>query len=84
MDFAGPGVAIVSTVPNNGYAAMSGTSMACPAVTGAIAGLLSANPAILKLKPDVRRSIAIVALVREAAVSQGFSQQYEGMGLPQL
>ncbi len=84
VDFAGPGVAIVSTVPNNRYAALSGTSMACPAVTGVIAGLLSTNPAILKSKPDVRRSIAIVTLGREAAVSQGFTQQYEGMGLPQL
>jgi len=84
VDFTGPGVAIVSTVPNNGYAVLSGTSMACPAVTGVLAGLLSANSAILRMKPDTKRSLAILELARNAAVTQGFNQRFEGLGLPQL
>ena len=53
-----PGVGIISTVPGGGYGVMSGTSMACPAVSGLSARLLSTDlaknglNAILNQAPD--------------------------------
>lgn len=82
IDFAGPGVGIVSCFPDTRYAVMSGTSMACPAVCGAAAKLLSATPAVAGLARDVRRAREIVELLRHSAVDSGFPQIFQGFGLP--
>jgi subtilisin family serine protease len=45
VDIGAPGVGILSTVPNSSYASYSGTSMATPHVTGAVALYSAAFPA---------------------------------------
>ncbi len=44
VDVAAPGVWIISTVPNNYLAWMSGTSMAAPLVSGIVGLMLTVNP----------------------------------------
>jgi len=81
IDLIGPGVGILSTVPG-GYAPMSGTSMACPAVTGAAARLLSTLPDILGMPRDEARSEAMAQALLQSGRSLGFEATYEGHGLP--
>ena len=80
VDLTAPGVGILSCFPG-GYAALSGTSMACPAVTGMAAQRLAAEAHILSMPRDGARSEAMARLILGAAQSLGFGPQYEGRGM---
>jgi subtilisin family serine protease len=75
----GPGVGIISTFPG-GYAVLDGTSMACPAVTGMAAKLLSARPDILAMNRDQARSDAMAHALLLEAKPLGFGSNFEGRG----
>jgi subtilisin len=80
IDLTGPGVGIMSTVPGS-YAEISGTSMACPAATGAAARVIAGSKD-LKLKRNAKRSEALVKAILGSAKSLGFGPTFEGHGLP--
>lgn len=82
IDVTGPGVGVVSTVPQHDFAVMDGTSMACPAVTGLAARLIARKPAILGMARDAARATAIADALLTTARTRGFTANLEGRGLP--
>jgi subtilisin len=76
-----PGVGIISTVPDKDYAVLSGTSMACPAVTGCVARAIGEEPKLLGSPADSNRTQAFVQSALRKAVQQGFGITFEGHGL---
>jgi len=74
-DLVAPGVDVVSSVPNNGYAQMSGTSMATPHVAGLAALLMEA-------KPSASADEIEQAIFKSCALSDGMSPDRAGRGIP--
>jgi subtilisin len=82
ISVTGPGVGTLSTLPNQKYGPLSGTSMAAPVVTGALACLLSQHPEILGMQRNQNRSKAIERLLLANCIKRGFGLDCEGYGLP--
>ena len=82
IDLTAPGVGVLSTLPNNNFGPMSGTSMAAPVVSGAAACLLSRNPNICGMPRDRARSDAIEKVLLANCIRRGFGMNYEGYGMP--
>ncbi len=83
---AGPGVAIISTVPGGGYASWDGTSMATPHITGLGALLLAHHPLFQSSfrARNEQRVAQLFSLLASAGVRQLGDPTREGAGLPDL
>lgn len=78
-NISAPGVGIKSSIPNNGYASFSGTSMAGPHVAGLVALIISANPA---LAGDVERIETIIEQTARPMQSAQNCGIYNGSSIP--
>jgi subtilisin family serine protease len=83
IDLTGPGVGVISCIPHDRFGVMDGTSMACPAVTGALARRLAADATTLAMPRDADRADAIVKLALGAARDMGLPPLAQGAGLAQ-
>ncbi len=83
---AGPGVAIVSTVPGGGYASWDGTSMATPHITGMGALLLAHHPTFRdgNRVRNEQRVAQLFSLLASAGVRMLGDPTREGVGVPDL
>lgn len=76
IDIAAPGEGIHSTIPDNGYAIMSGTSMAAPFVTGLVALIISKHR-----KLGGKTPVNNVEDIRNHLTKIAFDVDFEGQDL---
>ncbi|MEM7484931.1 MAG: S8 family serine peptidase [Bacteroidota bacterium] len=86
---AGPGVGIISTVPERfgliaPYAAMGGTSMASPLVCGTLAAILSKSSEYVAMPRNKSRALMAKFLLRKNSQSIGMDFIYQGEGMPRV
>jgi subtilisin family serine protease len=94
VDVCAPGVAVVSAVPPNNFAAWDGTSVAAPHVTGLAALILAHNPEfqtvsrargagrVERLFQVIRLSARRVSLGDPAHIGYGMPDALAALGLP--
>ena len=81
VDIIAAGMQVLSTYPENQYAVLSGTSMATPHISGALALII--NIGEKQFKRTLTES-EIFALLAKCCCSLGYEKSSEGNGLPEL
>ncbi len=81
VDVAAPGVNIYSTVPNNGYNSLSGTSMATPHVAGLAALIKADDPTATwqQIKSRILDTVEIKAGLQGKIVTEGRVNAYDAL-----
>ena len=82
VDLAAPGAGILSTVPGGGYAAISGTSMAAPHVTGPVALLASVRPnaSVAQIRSAILGSVDAVPALAGKVATGGRLNAFAALG----
>jgi hypothetical protein len=70
-DISAPGASVRSALPGGGYGIMSGTSMAAPHMSGAVALVLSANPRLIGKTDIIKNLFMMTAAPKSYATSCG-------------
>ncbi len=86
VDLGAPGVAVFSTFPGNLYGNLSGTSMATPHVTGAVALIWAYKPTltVYDLKDLMLNTVDHVDSLKDVTVSGGRLNVYNAMAFSLL
>jgi len=87
VDVCAPGVAIISSLPADGFAAWDGTSMAAPHVTGMAALILAHHPDFQGpyQARDERRVEQLFSIIKRSATPIAFGDPNRtGVGLPNI
>ena len=89
LNTLGPGVGIISTVPARGgfqspYAAMCGTSMACPAVTASLAVMLASDGEYLGQERGADRADRARRVLEDSCLDLNLAAAYQGRGLVRI
>lgn len=82
IDLAAPGVGIISTLPEDAFGVMDGTSMACPVATGALARRLAQRPDVLAQPRDAARADELERLALTGNLDLDLPRDLQGDGLP--
>ncbi|EEA08366.1 S8/S53 family serine protease, putative [Cryptosporidium muris RN66] len=85
VDLAAPGVDILSTSAHKGYKKLSGTSMACPYVSGAAAMLYYFDPTITfdSVKSILLKSVTPLSSLRNSVRASGILNLYKAIKMMQ-
>ncbi|MFV0457658.1 MAG: S8 family serine peptidase [Actinomycetales bacterium] len=87
VDVCAPGVAIVSSVPPDGFAAWDGTSMAAPHISGLAALILAHHPDFTSGPLALRTAARVDRLfeiIKRSATPLAFGADRAGSGLPSV
>lgn len=82
VEVTAPGVGIISTVPDDGWAAYGGTSMAAPLVAGRLAARLADHSDYRHQAGNEQRSQMARQQLRSICCDLGLAHDLQGHGLP--